>query len=80
MPSDEFQNSVLHELGEIKGLQHSMYDQMPVMQADLKTAREDAMKALDSAKSAHHRLNLVYGVLGAVAAALLKVFVHLAGY
>lgn len=71
MPSDEFQNNVLHELGEIKGLQRSMYDQMPLIQADLKSVKEDATRALDSAKSAHHRLNFVYAVMGAFGMALL---------
>ena len=67
MSEHDFQNEVLQQLGEIQGTQKSMYDEMRTQQSDIKEVRTTATKAIDSAKSAHHRINFIWGALGGVA-------------
>lgn len=70
MSEHDFQNEVLQQLGEIQGTQKSMYDEMRTQQADIKEVRTTATKAMESAKSAHHRINFIYGILGAMGTAV----------
>lgn len=73
----DFQNEVLHQLGEIQGTQKAMYDEIRTQQNDIKELKEGTTKALESAKSAHHRINLIMAILGAIGSALIYIVVKI---
>ena len=79
MGEHDFQIEVLHQLGEISGIQKSMQDELRTQQTDIKKVQADATKAADSAKSAHHRINLIMMMLGAVAMVLIGIIVKILG-
>lgn len=66
----DFQNEVLQQLGRIEAKQDTMYDELRTQQADIKELREDTTKALQSAKAAHHRINFIMAILGAMGTAV----------
>ena len=73
----DFQHEVLQKLGAIEGKQDMMHEELRSQQDDLKGLRIDATKALDSAKSAHHRINLIMAILGAMGRALIYIIVKI---
>lgn len=75
MSEYDFQQKVLHDLGEIQGTQKFMYDDMRTQQADIKEFTAIAAEAKQSAKSAHHRINLIMALLGTMGSALLYVVI-----
>lgn len=78
MSEHDFQNEVLQQLGEIQGSQKAMYDEMRTQQSDIKEVRTTATKAMDSAKSAHHRINFIYGLLGGLGTVIVGIIVKIA--
>lgn len=63
MSEQEFQSKVLEELGAISAKQSIIYDEQRTQQLEIKELKEDVTKALESTKSAHHRINTVYKLL-----------------
>jgi len=57
MPDKDFQNEVLQQLGIISGKQDMMHEELRSQQGDIKELKTEATKALESAKSAHHRID-----------------------
>ena len=70
MSERDFQSEVLQQLGRIEAKQDTMYDELRTQQADIKELREDTTKALQSAKAAHHRINFIMAILGAMGTAV----------
>jgi hypothetical protein len=77
MSEHDFQSEVLQQLGNIEGKQDMIHEELRSQQNDIKGLRTDATKALESAKSAHHRINLIMAILGAMGSALVYIVVKI---
>jgi|GEM_PF-2717372 len=77
MDERDFQSEVLQKLGKIEGKQDMMHEELRSQQEDIKGLRADATKALESAKSAHRRINLVMAILGAIGSAVVYIVVKI---
>lgn len=76
MSENEFQGKVLNKLGSIEAKQDAMYDELRTHQTDIKELKEISTQALESAKSAHHRINTLY-IVGGVVASIITYFISL---
>lgn len=75
MSEFEFQKKVLEELGSISSKQSIFYDEQRTQQADIKELKENVTKALESTKSAHHRINTIFQIIGGLATAVITLII-----
>lgn len=66
MSEEQFQTQILIKLGKIEEKLENIEAKVEAMDKELEAVHETALIAQQSAKSAHHRINTMYIIAGAI--------------